>query len=363
MSDRPTDSLFPGEDFQEGDKGVEDKATADSDLEARIDDWATQNNAENISPCATLYRFHDLLRGDEKSQVNYYKGNIPTRHEIGEMYGGGRYMLVLTRPPGVKQPRKSTSYRFTLHSSYDRLRAERAEKEAAAMTGNRPAVIIQDNGPRQSSTETFKETFALMQGMMSNIFTMLSPLLNRAMEPRQIAGPSGNTAQDQIGVYAALKDILKTQTKADIDFFTEMKKGFMNMNPTETDTADPEEIPAEEKKSLLERILAIAEPFIPMLAQNTAQAKIAAAGIRAMPQVKAAVKQITASPDLLQKIVSYVEKKEGREGAIIALRNMGIEAGVSSPVLPPPSVVCGGRQRVIIKPKINPQPVKKAGKK
>jgi hypothetical protein len=325
MNDRPTDSgLFP-EDYQDGEI---EQGPADAELEGRIDDWTTQDNAENIQPCATLYKYLDPTQGNDKAQVNYYRGNVPTRHEIVETYGSGRYMLVLTRPAGKKQPRKSTSFRFPLHANYDRLKALKDEADARKIAGSTgvsqyaPTIIQPAN-----NAAIFKETFGMMQGMMSSIFAMLSPLLLKAQEPRQIAPPTGNPT-DSLGMFTALKDVLKAQTKSDIDFFTEMKKGLLSMErPTDPDDLD--EAAPEEKKSMLERLLAIAEPFIPILAQNTTQARIAAAGIKAMPQVQAAVKSITASPELLQRVVEYVETKEGRDGAIIALRNMGIQTAVS----------------------------------
>lgn len=338
MNDRPTDTgLFP-EDYQDAEV---EQGPADAELEARIDDWTTQDNAENIQPCATLYKYLDAVQGNDKAQVNYYRGSIPSRHEIGETYGAGRYMLVLTRPAGRKQPRKSTSFRFPLHTNYDRLKALKDEAEARkALQGTPPAGQVPYYPPPANNAAIFKETFGMMQGMMSSIFSMLSPLLLKAQEPRQIAPPTGSPA-DSLGMFTALKDVLKAQTKSDIDFFTEMKKGLLTMDPRPTDPDDIDQVPPEEKKSMLERLLAIAEPFIPLLAQNTTQARIAAAGIKAMPQVQAAVKSITASPELLQRVVEYVEKKEGRDGAIIALRNMGIQTAVEKVPGPPAPVKQG----------------------
>lgn len=329
-----TDRQDPFSDaFLENSEGKE-TARADSELESRIEDWITQDNIENVQPCATLYKFIDPFKGEDKRQVNYFKGEIPSRHEIGLLYGGGRYFLVLTRPAGSKQPRKSTSYRFSLHDSYNALKAAKEQKDLETARQNVPAVSI---GPYQGytppdNTAIFRETFSLMQGMMSTILQTLSPLLSRVQEPPKLSPPSGNMAQEQIGVYGALKDLLKTQTRGDIEFFNEMKRGFMTTDTATAKENDLDDVQPEEKQSILERLLTLAEPFIPLLAQNTMQAKAAAIGIRAMPQVQAAVKSITADPVLLQKVVSYVEAKEGREGAIIALRNMGIKvAGTPTP--------------------------------
>jgi len=361
MTDRPTDSGFFPEDLQDPEI---DQAPADAELENRIADWITQDNAENIQPSATLYKYLDPLHGHDKAQVNYYRENVPTRHEIGETYGAGRYMLVLTRPAGKKQPRASTSYRFPLHANYDRLKALKEEAEARKVSGASTSVSQYPFPyPPANNAAIFKETFGMMQGMMSSIFTMLSPLLLKAQEPRQIAPPAGSPT-DSLGMFTALKDVLKAQTKSDIDFFTEMKKGLLSMETPRTDPDDYDQVPQEEKKSMLERLLAIAEPFIPLLAQNTTQARIAAAGIKAMPQVQAAVKSITASPELLQRVVEYVEKKEGRDGAIIALKNMGIQTAVEKTVGPVRSPQSGiGPVRPVKRPLLNPNLKKKEVKK
>jgi hypothetical protein len=54
--------------------------------------------------------------------------------------------------------------------------------------------------------------------------------------------------------------------------------------------------------------------------KNDLQAKAASATIRALPQFK----EVVNSPQL-QKIIEYVDKKEGVKSADIILRNLGIK--------------------------------------
>jgi hypothetical protein len=311
---------------------VDETLIEDSELDERIEDWKEQHRAGTLGVKGTLYKHESVDPKSPKEQVDFYSGTIPLRHDIGLEYGGGRYMLILSTGGG-KNERKTTSFRFILHKSYDeksrKYHEEKTKREREALSQSMSPVPA-PSLPAISQADSLKESLALVQGMFAQFMTMIQPVMTRAMQP-----PRSETEgiKGEITMFGELRTLLRSMTKNDIAFFNQMKGSFMN--PT-TDTAEfseldedgnPVKTPEDNKfLGVFERIVKIAEPFIPLLAQNSIAAKTAAAGIRAYPEVKQVIQQVQQNPAFVSKVVEYVKAKEGINGARNVLINLGLNA-------------------------------------
>jgi hypothetical protein len=290
-------------------------------MEERIREWAIQDNVENISPYAILYRFINKATSGKMEQMNRFDGDIPSRHEIGLMYGAGNYYLILIRPAGQKQGRKNTSYSFQLGETYNDLKRLEDQKKVPVYNG---LPVYQQTPQARSDGQgtALKDAFGMVQTMMVQMMALISPIINGALANKPQAQLPAPGAPD-LGVYRTINDLLKSQTKENISFYNEMAKGIINMGPDASTTVEEE--PKDEKQpDMLDKLLKVIEPFIPLLSQNNLAAKTAAAGFRAIPAVKQVVQDVTNKPDIAQGIVAYVVEKEGPEGARNVLKNMGI---------------------------------------
>jgi len=167
----------PGQEEENG----ESSTVQSKEQEDRIRDWIDQDNAENISPSATLYRYPDFKNNKRlKNQVNYFRDLIPSKHELGLEYGSGDYFLVLQIPAGKKQPARCTSYNFHLDKSYDLLKQKHDQEEAAKLFQAPPGsgiVPVHHNG----GGESLKEAIALVQAMNAPFMALLAPIVNKAL--------------------------------------------------------------------------------------------------------------------------------------------------------------------------------------
>jgi hypothetical protein len=291
------------------------------EMEERLREWSMQGNVENISPYAILYRFLNKATSGKMEQLNRFDGDIPSRHDIGLLYGAGNYYMILTRPGGKNQPRKATSYSFQLGDTYNEMKRQEDQRKVPAFQG----MPIYQQAPQQganSQGSALKDAFGMVQTMMVQMMGLIAPIINGALANKPQAQLPAPGAPD-LGVYRTINDLLKSQTKENISFYNEMAKGIINMGPGET-VATEEEPEVKKEPDMLDKLLKVIEPFIPLLSQNNFAAKTAAAGFRAVPAVKQVIQDVTNKPDLAKGIVAYVVQKEGPEGARNVLKNMGI---------------------------------------
>jgi hypothetical protein len=306
--------IFPGDP-----ENVDEGLFIDKEVEERVEDWLELNRVENGSPCATLYKLVGP-KNETREQVDYFRGIIPTRHEIGLDYGPGYYLMIIRNTTASKGV-KSTSIRFTLADSYNekhlKHKREQAERERLALgqSNGLPSAIPQ---AQKDPGETLKEAFGLVRLMQAETLAIFKPILERALAPAApLALPAPVTPfQD----YALSRQIMKDSLKESMSMMNLMQKTMIENHSAPGDLDDEEKDPDDEKKSMFDKIIALAEPFINILAQNNMAAKMAAAGIKAAPQFK----EVLQDAGLARRIVQYVETKEGPERAGIALKNLGI---------------------------------------
>jgi hypothetical protein len=326
-NDRNREDLFPDGADDGGDQENE-VVVVDKETDSSLDTWLDKNNPEHLAATSTLYKY-DFLVGEQRTQMYRWKGEpVPSEHEIGMKFGSGRYYMITVVPEGRKQPKKVYPKRFKLGTEYDVLKRKNDEAEAAKA---RPSTAL----AVQSPEDNFIRMYGMVQGIMKDVFALFTPLITRALEP---SAPS--TAQpsmsDQFGMFGALKNVMKDNVRDNLSFFSEMQRKITSMNPEEIgngfDQAEP-----EQKQSILEKLFGMLEPFIPLFIQNTAQAKLAAAGMRALPQVQGVIKQVTARPDVTKHLVNQIAGKYGKQEAVNFLANAGMKQEEISRYISPPA--------------------------
>lgn len=308
----------PSPDMEEND--CEEIAEIDKEMEERLSEWAIQDNVENVSSYAILYRYVDPKTSNRMEQINRFD-ILPSRHDIGIQYGGGKYYLIAIRPAKGKQAARRTSYRFTLADTYNILKAENEAKKHPSFPV--PAFPM----PQENRGDSFKEAMATINMVMSTMMQSINPLIARLMDSRTQAPVPANSGNDY-GAMKMVNEMMRGQVKENVRFYNDIMKGILTMNPTGTTQEIEDETTVTEpapEPDFLTRIIKLIEPVIPLLAQNSLKSRAIAAGFQAIPEVKNTIKEISRSPEMVKEIVSYVVEKEGVEGAQTVLKNMGID--------------------------------------
>lgn len=335
----------------------------DMEVESRLADWIETNAVENKEPRATLYKFTGPNLS-EKEQCDHYKGVFPSRHDIGLEYGSGKYMLIISNGAHAKEKIKGTTVRFTLSKAYDeksrKFHAEKALQSIVPTPATQPLAPI---APVDNS-KAMADSFSMVQNMMQSIMSMFKPILERAMTPPPLPALPTPVA-DPLKDYQLSRQIMKESMTDNLQIMSDFQRKLLEIqngnNMNETD--DNEDLP-EEKKSMFERIIELAGPFLDVLAQNNLAAKTAALGIKAAPQFKAVLSDVP----LARKIIRYVDEKEGPQRADTVLKNLGVDRtaygiGAPAPTGPRPAASVVQNQKMVAKVKAVKQIPRKATKK
>jgi len=259
--------------------------------------WIAEKNAENKEFVVYLYKFDNPVTGRLKSLIDQYENEIPDQHTIGLTHGGGRYYMLIAVHEGGKRTLTNTRW-VRIHKRYDELRIK---NQVAALPAPVPVPANNMDG--------MEYAFKMFQAVIGT----LTPLLSRQL-------PAVDPMQQAFTAYNLTKNVLKDSLMDTQNLYKEMAKKQIGIDDGGGADAPFFDEGREPEKSLLEKLIPLAEAFLPLLLKNDLQAKAASATIRALPQFK----EVVNSPQL-QKIIEYVDKKEGVKNADIILRNLGIK--------------------------------------
>jgi hypothetical protein len=279
-----------------------------------IDEYKEEATRRDTTPCATIYKYDDNRNGQDRQFCGYFKGSdIPNRHTIGLTYGSGRYAILLNQPKGTAAKGQSTTLVFRIHATYDGLKAAAdAEKYAAQNPNGTPGNQHPAAPQRDTTAQSFqmvKEILSLMLPVMRANQAAAIPAASARQEgPREIA--------DQ---YKMMRDLLRENLMDTANTYNEFRARLANAE----DIADAEiDDPTQQQEGgLLEKIIALIEPFFGLIASKSPAAQLAATSLKAAPQFV----EVLNDPTLCRMIVTHFDKTKGRARADMALKNIGID--------------------------------------
>ena len=284
-----------------------------SPVDRIIEEYKAEAHRRDTTPTCTIYKYASETTGQERIFAGYFTGDeIPNRHTIGILYGGGRYFIELYQPKGKAEETEATSFIFRIHEIYNGLKlkaeTEKAKAEAAGLPPGQAAQQVQ-------ATQSFS--------MVKDILSLILPVLKAQTEAATPApAPRQESPQEMINSYLMMQKLLKNNLFDTAATFREFNRRFTEAEYTEQ---EEEGITAgeENKKEggLLEKIISLIEPFFALIAQKTPAAQIAATTLKAAPQFL----EVLNDPALCRMIVQHFDKTKGRAAADIALQNIGID--------------------------------------
>jgi hypothetical protein len=275
------------------DIGDYDTSFVDEDLKR----WVAEKHGENEEYIVYLYKYDNPVTGKQKSLCEQYTNEIPDVHTIGLTHGSGRYLLLIAVHKDGKRSVTNTRY-IRLHKHYDELK----NKNQLSGQSLQPVHVV-------NNQDSMEYAFKMFQAVINT----LTPLIARGNTP------AVDPMQQALSAYALTKNVLKDSLHDTQDLYKDFARKQLELGEGNMAIDNDLEFETVEEKSLLEKILPLAEAFIPLLLKNNVQARAASATIRALPQFK----QVINSPQL-RKIIEYVDKREGAKKADIILKNLGI---------------------------------------
>lgn len=290
----------------EDDENTGNPPEDNTELDDVISEWQEDGRINDRVPVATLHRFHEKT-GSACSQIMEWRGDeIPTRHEMGVLFGAGRYWVKIRAADKSRKPFSKTfsladNYNVLKRAAEDLKRQENAEKYGY-LTPTAPA----------TATATATETFQIVKEILSLIIPVLT-----AAAPTPAPAPAA-PALDALGALPIIQKMLKQNLYDTLNTYNDIKRRYTQ----EEDAEDPNDItPPPEEPKIMDKIIALIEPFFNQLAGNGIAGKTIGATIKNAPQLA----EVLQDPELCKAIIKHFEDKKGIEPTKKALENIGLD--------------------------------------
>lgn len=292
-----------------------------SSVEDRFREWLEEIDCDTSSVKVVLYKFDHPHSGPAKSQICKWEGELPDTHQIGLMFGSGRYLLWVNS----NERGKYKAIALKIHPYYDELRRK------SAMNGEQlPGMPVNysQNTPYitpQRTPETGNGMEAAF-GMVERVFALLTPIIaSRAAQP--------DPAEKMLGMYAGLNRILQQSAIENSRLINESLRPRL---PAPADSYDDEYEPEpgqgatmgqEPPKSILDQIIPLIGQFAPLLLGSSPAAQTAAQTIKQLPQFRNVVKDETE----LRAIIAHLDKTQGPKKTDAVLKRLGVTRPATVP--------------------------------
>lgn len=196
-------------------------------LERDAYDWLSSNETEHEYR-VELLKYTKGINGRRKKVTCFqWDSEVPSKHEIGTMFGGGKYVLFITAKKQYLEDGKpktkclGRTYEFNLSEYYDKMiNSEKTEK------------------PNNSLSESI--------GIIEKIVTLFLPFVNA-----QNKSPS----QEMVQMYSAMNQIMKRQAMDNLEFMKTIQN-------TTDDSIDTEEGSGVDYTKIIQPLI---EKFLPLI--------------------------------------------------------------------------------------------------
>lgn len=291
-----------------------------TEFDCILEDYLEEANERDTIPKLTLYKYDSdaASRSLEKEFIGYFTGaDIPNKHKIGLMFGGGKYQAFFNQPKKKDKELEQQSVVFRIGKIYDQHKRQHEEEQRRVDVqrfGGPPAGAIETARPVNTAAESFV--------MVKELLSMLTPIMKAQATAAANAPPPAAPAPDLMSQYAMMQKILQKNLFDTADTYRNFARRFNEIDQepqsVEQDETDKPEEPG--LMSYVEKIIKMVEPFFGLIAQKGAAAQVTAQTVRSAPQFA----ELLSDPQLCRLVIQYFDKTKGTEAANLALKNLGI---------------------------------------
>jgi hypothetical protein len=282
------------------------------ELDEIIEQWK-EDGQNSSKPAKMLLYKYEGLTGSAYNHCGDWEGeDMPSRHEIGCMFGSGRFWCILKSADRKKKPHSET---FRLNPRYDELKedADRARKAAKLAAERKELQLYGPAVAAQPAGMTTAETFQLFRDFLRE----LAPIIKaNQTAPAQ--------APDLLGTSQIMQKVLRANLLDTLNTYETIKSRFMDLPQIETTAAESaaQEQPQTAGAMILQKIIQMIEPYFSKLATDTAEGKAIGSLVNISPDFQAVIK----NPTLCNQIIKLYAAKAGIDKTKTALKNIGIQS-------------------------------------
>jgi len=247
---------------------------------------------------ADLYKY-DIHAKQNQALVYSSEGEMLKAHDVGMMFGSGRYRYLVTFPDNPKI--KPKAFRLNIATSYDEMRQK---------NGLAASVAVPDAGNRVSAGPS---GMAESLGLLKEFAAIMKSIM-----PTPIA-PSENFMQLQMHNARQMGEVMKEHMMETSSLYSQIaalnaSQG-QNTMPNNDDDDDDDK-PA----GFFEQLLPMAQQFLPLLLGNGPASAVAVQTLKAVP----AFQEVTKDKGKLKEGVAVLDKAQGKENTDKILKVLGL---------------------------------------
>ena len=241
--------------------------------------------------------------GSPREQCIQFNNEIKSKHEIGLMFGSGRYEIQIVGTDSSGK-RKSACRKFILHPHYDNLMDD-AKKLPATIPGSVPlqTTVVHNQGIGESLN------------IMKELITLMLPL----MAAKQSTGE--NFPAMMKDTYKIMNENMMSNMRESTKFFNEMQRSsFDTKLDGYEEGVDDEKEDVTSMQKMIEMVAPIMEKFLPLILGKNQVAQETVGVLKSFPQYRDAVK----SKKTLLRLISYLDKNKGKDITNKLLKKLGL---------------------------------------
>jgi hypothetical protein len=293
----PQEPVSGQEEIEDPDEDLMAAAGAISpDTAAKASAWIAKKNASIEEITSIVYK--EKPEGGKK-QCGQWKNLIPDDHNIGVLFGAGRYSLWVQFPATKNHPAGFNRWDFELDGMYD------VYKKEAQQSGNFPLITKTSQIPQLPAAPAgngIDNTLA--------IITALIPLL-RPPQQESIS----ESIKTSMMMFQMMNEVMKKSLMDNAEFFGEMQEMILDLKernlpePPEGDEQKMLPSPTDKPKGFLELALPYLAPILTKLVGATPE-EITTTGamVGAIPAVKDIITNPKHKADCKQ-LITYLDKQ------------------------------------------------------
>ena len=255
-----------------------------------VQDWLQSNKLIDRSYNFRVYKYVNPNHGERKELVGNWTDCIPTEHEVGQQFGGGRYIAILNITDDTGR-RRVTSAKFRIHSSYDITAQQYKANNLFMQPGSYPVMA----GNQRGNGSSLNEAMDVLAKMMA-IITPAIAMQNNSQN---------NFPEMMMENYKMINSMMKRSIQDNMQFANDMNRREAGL--TETVETDEE---ASGAINIINQVVPLIEKFMPYITgRNNATTAATITAVKALPQYQ----QLIKSKSILKSFCEFIDQKHGQE--------------------------------------------------
>lgn len=280
-----------------------------------VKDWLSTNKLLDREYRFKVYKYSNPNHGERKELVGDWTDYVPSEHEIGQQFGGGKYIGILHLTDD-KGNRRVTSAKFRIHESYDQIAQNAKINQYFPPSGYNTFL----KGSPQSQPQN--------GGSLNEALETIGKMMAIILPAIQSRPATGDYSEIMMENYKMINSMMKRSILDNMQLATDLNRRNAGLSEV---AEDEDEVTGA--MGIINQIAPLLEKFLPYITGgHTAQAKAAITAVQALPEYQRVIK----SKAILKGLCEFIDTKHGAEVTDTILARFKVKRPARAAAAPAP---------------------------